>query len=54
VLTSLALRYLRPSRVGPIVATARTHGDLARIEVRDTGKDDRLVVIATARSASVD
>jgi acyl-coenzyme A thioesterase PaaI-like protein len=50
-LTSLALRYLRPSRVGPVVAVARVHGDLSRVEVRDTGKDDRLVVLATSRSA---
>lgn len=53
-LLSLAIRYLRPSRVGPVVATARMQDDLSRIEVRDTGKDDRLVVVATSRSAPVD
>jgi len=49
-LSSLALRYLRPARVGPLVATATAHGDVSRIEVRDTGSDDRLTVTASART----
>lgn len=49
VLSSLALRYLRPARVGPLVATATRHGDLLRVAARDTGADDRLVATATAR-----
>lgn len=52
VLSSLALRYLRPARVGPLVATATRHGDLLRVAARDTGADDRLVATATARIAS--
>ena len=48
-LSSLNLRYLRPVRVGPAVATARTTAGLAQIEVRDAGNGDRLSVLATAR-----
>jgi acyl-coenzyme A thioesterase PaaI-like protein len=48
-LSSLNLRYLRPVRVGPAVATARTAAGLAQIEVRDGGNGDRLSVLATAR-----
>lgn len=48
-LSSLAMRYLRPARFGPVVATATGHGDLARVHVRDAGDDDRLVVLATTR-----
>lgn len=48
-LSSLALRYLRPARVGPLVATSSRYGDLARVEARDTGADDRLVATATTR-----
>ena len=49
-LASLAMRYLRPARVGPLVATATGAGDLARVDVRDTGSDDRLAVTATTRT----
>ncbi len=48
-LSALNLRYLRPIRVGPAVATARMTAGLAEIEVRDGGNEDRLSVLATAR-----
>lgn len=51
LLSSMALRYLRPVRVGPAVATARAHGSLVRVEVRDAGADDRLAVVATTTTA---
>lgn len=50
-LTSLSLRYLRPVRVGPVVATARTHGVFSRIEIRDEGAEGRLAISGTARTA---
>jgi hypothetical protein len=43
------MRYLRPARVGPVVATATAHGPLAQVDVRDAGSDDKLAVVATAR-----
>src|SRR4051812_12215820 len=46
---SLAMRYLRPARVGPLVAAAITNGAVARVDVRDSGSDDRLTVTATTR-----
>ena len=53
---SLAMRYLRPARVGPLVATAaapggsgQVGGPVARVDVRDSGSDDRLTVTATTR-----
>jgi acyl-coenzyme A thioesterase PaaI-like protein len=48
-LSALTLRYLRPGRIGPFVATADLRGDLATVEVRDTGSDNRVVIVATAR-----
>ncbi len=48
-LSSLSLRYLRPVRVGPAVATARNTSGLGQVEVRDAGAEDRLSVLATAR-----
>src|SRR3954447_654844 len=48
-LASLAMRYLRPARVGPLVAAAITNGAVARVDVRDSGSDDRLTVTATIR-----
>lgn len=48
-LSSLAMRYLQPVRVGPAVATADVQGDLARVEVRDHGNEERLAVTAVAR-----
>ncbi len=49
-LTSMALRYLRPVRTGPAVATATERAGLARVEVRDEGGDDRPVVTGTTRA----
>jgi acyl-coenzyme A thioesterase PaaI-like protein len=48
-LSSLAMRYLQPARVGPVVAEAQVHDGLARVEVRDAGNDNRLCVMATCR-----
>jgi acyl-coenzyme A thioesterase PaaI-like protein len=49
-LSSLGLRYLRPVRVGPAVATATLSAGLGRAVVRDSGRADRLAVTATART----
>ena len=49
-LSSIAMRYLRPVRVGPAVASAAVHAGLGRVEVRDAGSDDRLAVVATTRA----
>lgn len=49
-LASLGIRYLRPARVGPVVATALVRDGLGRVEVRDTGADNRLAVLATTRT----
>ncbi|HET6948911.1 MAG TPA: hotdog domain-containing protein [Acidimicrobiales bacterium] len=48
-LASMALRFLRPVRVGPAVATAAVHGPLAEVTVRDEGRDGAVAVAATAR-----
>ena len=48
-LSSLSLRYLRPVRIGPAVATAEVRSGLGQIEVRDAGNENRLSVLATAR-----
>ncbi len=48
-LSSLALRYLQPARVGPAVATAVVRHGLGEVEVRDAGNDNRLCVVATSR-----
>ncbi len=48
-LSSLSLRYLRPVRMGPAVATAEVRSGLGQIEVRDAGNENRLSVLATAR-----
>nr|WP_246461883.1 hotdog domain-containing protein [Nocardia transvalensis] len=45
----LGLRYLLGARVGPVSADARLHSGVARVEVRDTGNDNRLTTLATAR-----
>jgi acyl-coenzyme A thioesterase PaaI-like protein len=47
--SSLILRYLRPVRIGPAVASARTGSGLGEIEVRDAGNGNRLSVLATTR-----
>jgi acyl-coenzyme A thioesterase PaaI-like protein len=49
-LSSLQLRYLQPVRVGPAVATATVRAGIGRVELRDSGRDDRLAVIATTRT----
>lgn len=50
-LASLAVRYLRPARVGPVVARAEVHHGLGRVTARDAGSDeDRVAVVATTRS----
>jgi hypothetical protein len=46
----MAMRFVQPVRVGPAVAQAELHEGLADILVRDTGKDDRVAVIATTRA----
>lgn len=51
-LCSLALRYMRPVRVGPVVATAEVRSGLGRVEVRDAGNENRLSCLATTRSFS--
>jgi acyl-coenzyme A thioesterase PaaI-like protein len=56
-LSSMALRYLRPVRLGPAIATAKVRNGLGQVEVRDAGSADRLAVYAvtrTWRAASVD
>ena len=51
--SSLAMRYLRPVRIGPAIATAAVSDGLGRVEVRDGGSGDRLAVYAITRTASV-
>jgi acyl-coenzyme A thioesterase PaaI-like protein len=49
-LSSLAIRYLQPVRVGPAVATASGRDGLGRVELRDSGNGNRLAVTATTRT----
>jgi acyl-coenzyme A thioesterase PaaI-like protein len=49
-LSSLSLRYLGPVRTGPAVAIADLRSGLAQVEIRDSGREDRLAVTATART----
>lgn len=49
-LCSLGLRYLQPARRGPVIAAARLRDGLGRVELRDSGNDDRLTGVATART----
>lgn len=49
-LSSLSMRYAQPVRVGPAVASADVREGLGNVVVRDTGREDRLAVIATTRS----
>ena len=49
-LSSMAMRYLRPVRIGPAVATADVHTGLGRVEVHDAGAPDRLAVVAVTRT----
>lgn len=53
-LASMALRYLRPARVGPVIGRASSYGRTARVEVRDGGADDRLAVLAMTRTLDRD
>jgi acyl-coenzyme A thioesterase PaaI-like protein len=48
-LSSLDVRYLRPVRVGPAVATAEVHRDLVTIAIRDRGAEDKLALTCTGR-----
>ncbi|WP_459547483.1 hypothetical protein [Nocardia sp. X0981] len=48
-LSTLALRYLQPARVGPVVAEAALHADVSRVTLRDSGNDDRITTLATGR-----
>jgi uncharacterized protein (TIGR00369 family) len=54
VATSMALAFLAPARVGPIAAVGHVLGTVegqevtVRVEIRDTGSDDRLVAAAIA------
>ena len=49
-LSSLAVRYLQPVRVGPAVATASVRAGLGRVELRDSGSGERLAVTGTTRT----
>jgi len=49
-LSSMAMRYLRPVRIGPAIATAEVHAGLGRVEVHDAGTPDRLAISATTRT----
>jgi acyl-coenzyme A thioesterase PaaI-like protein len=49
-LSSLALRYLQPVRVGPAVATATLREGLGRVSLRDSGSGDRLAATGTTRT----
>jgi acyl-coenzyme A thioesterase PaaI-like protein len=48
--SSLAIRYLRPVRVGPAVASAEVMAGLGRVEVRDEGSENRLAALAMTRT----
>jgi acyl-coenzyme A thioesterase PaaI-like protein len=51
VVESLDVYYLAAAWVGPFRAAARLlRDDLFRVEIRDPGRDDRMVAIATART----
>lgn len=50
MLSSLSLRYLGPVRTGPAVAIADLRSGLAQVEIRDSGREDKLAVTATART----
>jgi acyl-coenzyme A thioesterase PaaI-like protein len=49
-LSSLAVRYLQPVRVGPAVATASVRDGLGRVLLRDSGSGDRVAMTGTART----
>lgn len=49
-LSSLGVRYLQAARIGPVIATATMDHGLARAELRDSGNDNRITTLATART----
>ena len=49
-LASMALRYLRPVRIGPAVASATVRHGLGKVDVRDAGSADRLAVYGVTRA----
>lgn len=49
-LCSLDLRFLRPVRVGPAVATATRYAGLGHVELRDAGNGGHLSAMATTRA----
>jgi acyl-coenzyme A thioesterase PaaI-like protein len=53
-LSSLAVRYLQPVRVGPAVATASVRSGLGRTVLRDAGSGDRLAATGTTRTFRAD
>jgi acyl-coenzyme A thioesterase PaaI-like protein len=53
-LSSMTMRYLRPARIGPAVATADVTAGLGRVEVRDEGNDGRVAIVATTRTFSAE
>ncbi|MGZ6997597.1 MAG: PaaI family thioesterase [Acidimicrobiia bacterium] len=51
--TDAVVHFVRPGRVGPVVASvrrvgARADGHLVRVELRDRGSDDRVMAVAVA------
>jgi acyl-coenzyme A thioesterase PaaI-like protein len=49
-LASLSVSYLSAIHLGPAVATAQVADGVSRVEVRDTGRDDRLATLAMTRT----
>jgi len=54
--TDVVMHFVSPARVGPVAATvtrigSRPDGVLVRVELRDQGRDDRLVAFAVATVA---
>ena len=49
-LSFLGLRYLQAARVGPVIATATAQAGLGRVELRDSGNDNRITTLATTRT----
>ena len=49
-LCSMAVRYLQPARLGPLVATARVDHGLGLVELHDEGAGHRLSAVATVRT----
>ena len=50
VLATMAMRFLRPVRVGPAVARARLHAGVGRVQVTDEGRNGALAVLVTTRT----